>query len=304
MSFSDKFAPYGREVQAQGSDIAGTCYCLYAILPLISITEFLAGDLVNGLVEIFVSFIFLVFLLFLNRGRYHFAASGVSITAFIVLAFVSFMASEPSQYFIYRNAIYFVTANSLAFLFVHNRRLPFVIAISGAVGIVLFVFIHLVPAGVPASFFLNQLVISLFFYGLINYTLFKNMSLRDETNRELDAERQKDAAYMENLSTLVEGVSVNFEKLGLLNARFEDIRARIGEANRAIEGISTRIDDIEGATQGSLSQTAIIGERVGELNRSIEEESAAQIESSASINEMVASIRSVADSATRRRKAM
>ncbi len=304
MSFSDKFASYGREVQRKAPILRILIIVCIVALPLISITEFLANDVVNGIVELFVSLLFLVFLLLLNRGKYRFASSAVSITAFIVLAFVSFMSPEPSKYLIYRNAVYFITANSLAFLFVHNRRLPLVIAIAGGAGIVVFVFAFLMPAGVPVADFLNQLIISLFFYTLINYTLIKNMTLRDETNRELDGERQKDAAYMENLSTLVQGVSVNFEKLGLLNTRFEDIRARIGEANRAIEAIGSRIEDIEGSTRGSLSQTATIGDRVGELNHSIEEESAAQIESSASINEMVASIRSVADSATRRRKAM
>lgn len=71
-----------------------------------------------------------------------------------------------------------------------------------------------------------------------------------------------------------------------------------------MRAIEDRVVELENASESSLGAAESIGERIQDLNKSIEEESTAQIQSSASINEMVASIRSVADSSSRRRTSM
>ena len=56
------------------------------------------------------------------------------------------------------------------------------------------------------------------------------------------------------------------------------------------------------ATNESTSASDLIGSKIEQLNKEIDEQVSAQVESSASINEMVASINSVADSASKRQR--
>ena len=109
---------------------------------------------------------------------------------------------------------------------------------------------------------------------------------------------------MDKLNLVIEEAFKNLDTLGNLTARMDEIRKRVSDAGSAISKIEEQIHRLEENGVESTSAVELIALRITDLNQSIENESAAQIESSASINEMVASIQNVAGSAARRRSAL
>lgn len=171
-------------------------------------------------------------------------------------------------------------------------------------GFPLFGFLQLLPAGIAISEIFSRIIVSLILYGLTSFFIIKYADFALQLNRELTEERARGDAQLEHLSKLVQGAAANMNAAGSLSARVEQIRRLVADATVSMDAIETRIKELDASSDSSNEATELIGKRIAELNGNIEEESAAQIESSASINEMVASIRSVADSATRRKTGM
>ena len=189
-------------------------------------------------------------------------------------------------------------------MFNYTQLTAYIIVGTGTLGLLAFSFGRLLPAGIALGAILNQLVVSLVIYGLLSYFLIMAASISNQFYAELERERNKLSAKMDKLNLVVQGAFKNLDSLGNLSVRMDEIRSLVADAGAAIAKIEGQIHNLEQNTNESTMAAELIADRITGLNQSIENESAAQIESSASINEMGASIRNVAESAARRRTAL
>ncbi len=302
--FMEKYADASAEVKKKAPVLRIVQFVVVALLPLIAVSDFVTGDVLNSIFELVLLIGILVALSALHAGRYGFASVLTVTAATAMLTLLSFVGAKHELLSLFRDAMYYIVAFTLASLFVRDRRIPLAIAIGGGLAQVLIAVVWILPAGVALGAVVNQLLITLTVYGLTAFFVMKSASLSAEINNELQAERAINADRLRRLSTVVEGAGVNLKSMGALAARVDDIRALIADAAASMHAIEERVAELERASDGSLDAAVGIGERIQDLNKSIEEESAAQIQSSASINQMVASIRSVADSSSRRRASM
>uniref|UniRef100_A0A7C3E5T9 Methyl-accepting transducer domain-containing protein n=1 Tax=Gracilinema caldarium TaxID=215591 RepID=A0A7C3E5T9_9SPIR len=269
---------------------------ILVVLPIAFISDFLTGDLVNSAFEASVFVAMAVAFFILQRGNYVLASRITILAAGILLLLMSMVTGDnPVTSQLFRNIAYYTLVLALAVLFNFTLLTAYIIVGTGTLGLIAFSFGLLLPAGIALGAILNQLVVSLVIYGLLSYFLIMGASISNQFYTELERERNKLSAKMDKL---------NLVALGNLSVRMDEIRSLVADAGAAIAKIEGQIHNLEKNTNESTMAAELIADRITGLNQSIENESAAQIESSASINEMVASIRNVAESAARRRTAL
>lgn len=302
--FASRFASSNLDVRKKAPLLRTILFVIVCLLPPVTISDFATGDTVNAGVELVLLAIQLAALGLLYSGRFEISSRLVIFSLFPVLFVMSFLGEHPEPSFLYRNALYLMPPVALASLLLRGSRVPIVFSSIGALSLVVYAFAFVMPAGFTVLQMINQLVVAVVLFGALTFFVLSSAAVSRRVNDELEAERARASGKLQILSTAIESSSANLDRLGTLTARVEDIRSLIGSAAGAVEDMERRIADLDGASARSEAAADLIRDRIADLSKSIEEESAAQIESSASINEMVASIGSVADSATRRRNAM
>lgn len=275
------------------------------LLPIVFISDFLTADMINASLEAAVFLVMAVAFFILLRGNYA-VASRVTILAVGILMFLMSMVigDAPNAILLFRNISYYTLVLALVILFNFTNITASIVIGIGALGLIIIAFGRLLPAGLGLSLVLSNLVISLALFGLISYFLKTAASISSQFYTELERERNKLSEKMDKLNLVIEEAFKNLDTLGNLTARMDEIRKRVSDAGSAISKIEEQIHRLEENGVESTSAVELIALRITDLNQSIENESAAQIESSASINEMVASIQNVAGSAARRRSAL
>ncbi|MFA6504548.1 MAG: methyl-accepting chemotaxis protein [Treponemataceae bacterium] len=304
LKFTDYYSDASPEIKKKAPMLRIVILIVMVLMPIVAITDFLTADIVNSAIETLIFALFAVSYFLLNSGRYDAASRMAVYSAFSLLFLMTIIVSDPNPMHLYRNSLLFMLAISFGGMFMTARKQLVIMASIGAVAHIAFVLFRLLPAGLTIRELINYLVVSEVVYGLACFFVIKSTFLSWTINRELDAERAQSADRIIRLSSVVEGSRINMESMSDIATRVREIRSLIAESTEAVRAIEVRVGQLEGATDNATAAAQRIAQRVDGLNGNIEEESTAQIQSSASINEMVASIRSVADSAGRRRVSM
>jgi methyl-accepting chemotaxis protein len=302
--FIDRFPPDARRQRQRAPLLRVVLLVGICLLPLVAVSDFLTGDILNAGLEMAMLAIFGSALRILYLGRYELAARIIVVPIFLLLGFMAFAIADPTPFSLYRNAFFFLAVFTLSLLLLEGKRLPFALAAIGGLTLPVFALLRLPAPVFGLGLIINQLLTALVLYSLVSLFAWLTADLQEKVFAELAGERAAAAERLAKLETVLDGTADNMQTLNSLSVRVDAIRRLIGEATAALEAINRRADLLEGDSASVSGAAGVIASRIGELNRNIEDESAAQIESSASINEMVASIRSVADSATRRRASM
>ena len=304
IKLADRYADASPEIRKKAPILRTVLLTVMILLPLIAISDFLTADFVNSISEMVILLLFSVSFLLLSRARYDLAARTAVFSSFGLLLFMAFAGAEPIPQTLYRNSLFYLLSVSFGSMFITDRRYLVGMTAVGAAAHLAFAAAVLFPAGLPAAAIVNNLLINLILFGLGCFFMIRSASLAWGLNSDLEAERAAAAERIERLSTVIQGTGANMESMGLISAWVEEIRRHISGATEAVKAIEVRLSDLEKASDESTDAVDLIARRIQGLNGNIEEQSAAQIQSSASINEMVASVRSVADSANRRKTAM
>ncbi|MCX7948876.1 MAG: methyl-accepting chemotaxis protein [Treponemataceae bacterium] len=303
--FVDLYKDAGPEVAQKALRLRAILLLVLIIMPVVSVLDFVTGDFVNSIFELSLVVINGIAFIILYRGNYKRAAFLAIIATTVMLLIMSLVVSSREATLLYRNVAFNAVVLAFIVLFSNDIRLAVGISlIQATISLVLFAFAFLIPAGLPISAIVINLVISLVLHFFLSYLLFSSTKIQNELNKALRDSNERDQQQIEKYGTIVEGIAKNLESLGQLSNLLQRIRDLLSESTGAVISIEARIRDLENAADTTNQAATTIGKRIEDLNRNIEDQSAAQIESSASINEMVASIRNVAESANRRRASL
>ncbi|GAB1484762.1 hypothetical protein MASR2M78_35800 [Treponema sp.] len=302
--FQETYANHSAELQRKAPILRAILIVAIIVLPIMAISNFVVNEPIKSALEMILFLFFLVILLILTKGQYKIAAMLLIGSSYFSLFVVSMTFIDADSLLLFRNLAYYIMVIIMAQLLLPKGKLVWILILISASALPFFTFVRLLPAGLPLRDLVNKLVISSIFFGLISFFSKKAGDVSIAINSELEAERAVSLERLKKLSSVVEGAGSNLASMGKLSARVDEIRSLVSDAKNSMTGIEGKVVELETASVGSSEAAERIRERIVGLKNSIEEESSAQIESSASINEMVASIRSVADSATRRRSSM
>ncbi|MBL8968038.1 MAG: hypothetical protein JNG85_13610 [Spirochaetaceae bacterium] len=276
---------------------------LMIIMPIIAVSDFVTGDVLFGGIELFLLAVFAFSFFLLRAGKYALVSRFASGVVWLAMGFLGVTGPADDPTAIYRVVVYLTTALAFASFFLLDRLIPILLAVAGATIVAVFWgFTILGKHGIGLA--LNMLLAASIFNALAAFLIILPTRLGRAISGDLEAERERGAERLELLRRAAERSEDNLGALGALTERVVEIRSSVEESAVAMGRIKGRLAELDRAADAATSEAASIGERMRDLNNHIESETAAQVESAASVNQMVASIASVADSARKRRDGM
>jgi len=276
---------------------------LVILLPIVAASDLVTGDTLFGLIEVFLFAVFVASFFLLRAGKYLLVSRFASILVWLAMAFISYNGRADGTSSVYRVVIFLATAVAFSSFFLLDSLVPIVLAAANALVIGAYSFLRL-AGSMSAGETLNNVIVSQLFNALVLFLVIQPTRLGRSISEELEAERGRGASRLATLNRAAAGSEENLRSIGALAGRVEEIRSAVETASKAAARIESGLARIDRAADAATAEAASIGDRMRELNGHIEAEASAQIESAASVNEMVASIGSVADSARKRRDGM
>ena len=276
---------------------------LVVLLPIVAASDLVTGDTLFGLIEVFLFAVFVASFFLLRAGKYVLVSRFASILVWLAMAFIGYNGRADGTSSVYRVVIFLATAVAFSSFFLLDSLVPIVLAAANALVIGAYTFLRL-AGSMSAGETLNNLIVSQLFNALVLFLVIQPTRLGRSISEELEAERGRGASRLATLNRAAAGSEENLRSIGALAGRVEEIRSAVETASQAAARIESGLARIDRAADAATAEAASIGERMRELNGHIEAEASAQVESAASVNEMVASIGSVAESARKRRDGM
>jgi methyl-accepting chemotaxis protein len=240
----------------------------------------------------------------LYKGQYKRAAYVETITINLFAIAMCMIIDNPNVSLLYANIGYYMIALSVMILFIDSASVVLAWGIAFAVAQVVFALFVLMPRGLSAAAVLPDMFGSILVYLMGSFFLYMQARLSLQFRADLNAEREKLQLQMDKMTKVLTGSTATFNSLQQITSQADSIRSLISDSGSSIESINRKVDDIGRGADDSLAATNTIGVQITELNKHIQNESAAREESSASINQMVSSVKTVADSAQREKEIM
>lgn len=291
------------EIRKKGPILRVFVIALMILLPIVAASDLVTGDILFGAIEVFLFLVFAASFFLLRAGRYVLVSRFASVLVWLAMAFISYNGRADGPSSVYRLVIFLATAVAFSSFFLLDGLAPILLAGANALVIGAYSLFRLAGAMSPGET-LNNVIVSQMFNFLVLFLVIQPTRLGRAISEDLEAERGRGAARLATLNRAAAGSEENLRSIGALAGRVADIRSAVEAASKAAARIERGLAGIDRAADAATAEAASIGERMRELYGHIESESAAQVESAASVNEMVASIGSVADSARKRRDGM
>jgi methyl-accepting chemotaxis protein len=273
------------------------------VLPIVGISDLIVGDYVSGAGELALFAAVLVSLLLLRSGRYRIASR---IAAFVFYAGTTFLAlntpaSEPIV--VFKLITYTSAALAFSSFFLVDAGVPVLLAGLNGLGAILYIVIGF-SGSLKLGGVVNESLVALIFSSLISFLIIAPMRMSRGISGDLVEERGRSDERTALLEAAAARSETNLGAIGELSGKVADIREAADAALEAVSRIELRLHELDSAADEATSEAGSIGNRVSDLNRHIQTEASAQEESAASVNQMVASLSSVADSARKRREGL
>jgi methyl-accepting chemotaxis protein len=291
------------EVKKKTPILKGFLIIILVLLPILTISDFVTGDILFGFVECLCVGVFVACYFLLRKGKYSAASYLSAFLTWLAVALISYTGEAGTALSVYRVIVYLLAASAFASFFLLSLLVPIIMAAANFAVIVLF-FLLRAKAPLLGGGSGNVFIVALFFTFLLQFVILQLARLGRLVGEDLDIEKKKGEGRLAVMHDAGEKSESNLRSIGSLTQRVEDIRSAAGAITDAIALISKGLGELDRAADAATLEAGSIGERMRELNGHIESQSAAQIESAASVNEMVASIGNVADSARKRREGM
>ncbi len=276
---------------------------LLCILPVVTIIDLISGDYEVFLGEAIVIFIVALSIYLLQKGHYVASSRIASVIFYVAAVAIALTHPLTETGSIFRLVTYSSAALGFASFFLVENTWPLVVAgINGAGAII---YLVIVFAGkIPTGELIAEIATTTLFSSIVNFFIIISVRM----GRGISTRLEKTGREAEEKAAILHAAAgrseENLRSTGVLSDRVLEIRA-------ASEAVQASVVKIEGSLAGldrnadiADKEARLIGDRVQELNKHIETEVSAQEESAASVNNMVMSVATVADSARERRESL
>lgn len=267
-------------------------------LPILSSMEFGQGKTINGIAE--AVFIIPVIIGIILALRKHFkpAATLLVITTYAFATILSCIVNEQGAILVYRNCTYFFLALAMALTFSNSLKLTKTLSFCMNAVQIIFCFVLMLPTGYsPASKIITLCVMSSVLYNLICALFFSYAKITESLMKTVSEQKAELAGELHHVSRIVKGSTANLEAISNLTESVSGIRELVTDSVEAMTQIDTKVKNIDDGADAALSEAQSISNNIRELAESISSMTLSQSETQKSVNNMVQTIRGVADSA-------
>jgi methyl-accepting chemotaxis protein len=276
---------------------------LLCVLPVIGVSDFLTGDYKSGAGELTFMAVTLGAILLMRKGRYK-AASRIAAAVFWVgTLYLALSQSFAEPVAVYRVVAYTGAALGFSSFFLVENAWPMIQASFNTALAVAYIVIGF-GGKFPVGDLVNVAIAATIFSGLLGFLFIIPTRMGRGISGELVTAKKAGEERAAALRSAMERSEANLRSTGALSDRVLEIRSASEAALESVSRIETSLADLDAASDAATTEASSIGQRVEDLTRHIETEVSAQEESAASVNQMVSSVATVADSARSRREAL
>lgn len=271
--------------------------CVIA-LAVLSSMEFGSGKTVNGIAEAsFIIPVIVGIILALNK-KFKPAATLLVITAYAFATILSFIVNEQGAILVYRNCTYFFLALAMALTFSSSLKLTHILSLLMNIVQLIFCFVLLAPTGYsPRSKIITLFIMSTVLYNLICQLFFAYARIVDSLMTTVSSQKTDLANELQHVSKIVKGSTANLEAISNLSDSVSNIRTLVTTSVNSMSLIDAKVRNIDSGADSALTEAKSISGNISSLAESITNMTVSQAETQKSVNNMVSTIREVADSA-------
>lgn len=283
-------------VRTKAPNVAVVLSVVALLLPVTIVNDLLDGRIVNASLTVVIEAIIIFSISQLYRGRFRSATLTPLVLITLVLVALSVVIEPESAFQVYVIAVYMVPPLVLSLVISETEWHTLAVALVGVATIVvvsLFV-IRPVLTVEDAAFVVSRLMTTTVIYLLTGFFAFRvartsrhSMEIIEQTNR-----RNEEALH--SISQIVQDADSSVDALRSVESQFEtaqlgahDIRSQTKSVNERIAGLRETVDH-------ALSFIRKTADRVSGFHEQVDEQNTVVQESTAAVNQMSASLDSVA----------
>lgn len=302
-AFADRFGGIKSDTGRKATLLRAVCIAFLCIIPFGFVLDSLRHSM-SAWAEGCAIPLFIISLVVLYHNEYKKAAYIASITIACFAISLCLIIDEATVTLLYANIGYYMIALTVMELFVSNTLSIDIAGVMFAITQLIFAIFILSPKGIPLPKVLPDTFGSLLVFALGYFFVRMIAVLSARFQSDLNQERLNLQNQMDKMSQVLTGTSATMQSLENITSQATAIRSLVSDSGASINSITGKVNVIGNGADKSLAATNTIGTQITELNKHIQNEAAAREESSASINQMVTSIKTVADSAQNEKEIM
>lgn len=268
------------------------------------VRDFSTADYLGIFFEIASIVVFAVSFVLIKQDKYSYS-SFASVCAFIILAMgLSFDTSNLSIVSLYKNIVFFMLATTFAVVLRIRKRFTIVIFAIAVIVQLIVTFYFLAPVVTEKTELFTTLVLSIFLLMLETFVLVNELLCLELNEQDLKQAHNESVNQVSQMTNILTSGKATLNSLEQMNEHIGQIKILLDSSSNTIGEMTKEVSIMNKNGEETNSATDIIGNRIDLLNLLIQGYIAALKESSESINQMVASIKTVASSANYANNAM
>lgn len=294
---AEVYAEAGIIVRTRAPRVLVVLIVIAVLLPAIMVNDTLAGDFVNLVLEAVILGAVIVSIFMLFRGRYRFASVVPLVAATVAVIALSVVIEVEAPHQVYVVSLYMAAPLLFSLAMSEHTWQTFAVAAVGLVTTVSVTFAKIQPtlAATPAGEQVGEMLLA----SVVLYLIIASMAVlvADSNSRAL---RRIEAAAEETSSTLHKVAQVSSEARSSLDSSqvvqtdYAQVRQSIADIREQMHLVERRIGGLRENLSNALASVKAIADRVVGFHAQVDEQNTVVQESTAAVNEMAASLDSVA----------
>ena len=276
---------------------------LLVILPLVSLTDFLSADYTVFAGQVAVIAAVAGSYVLLRKNHYRASSRLASAIFYCGTVFIALAHPFTDSAGVFRLITYTSAALGFASFFLIENAWPMIIAGANTTAATLYLVIGF-AGKIPTTILIAEIATVILFSTVLNFFVIISTRTGRGISIQLDKAGREAAEKTALLRAAASRSEGNLRSTGLLSERVQEIHSAAEAVQESVTRIGESLSGLDNAADAATGEAHSIGSRVMDLTRHIETEVSAQEQSAASVNNMVQSVATLADSARERRKSL
>lgn len=275
-----------------------------AALPITIGAELFRGNVVSLVLQLALFTAMLLSLLSLLRGKYRLASTISLLASQLALTALAFFVNPQAVYQVYTISVYMIAPLVFSVVISEKPLNTLLILIYGMVIFLLTSYLRVfLPLGLSMAEFLPPLITATVFYALIGFFAYRIVAVNLSAMLELEANAKRNFEILGKIVDLMGEASDANTVIKNLGQDFRNAEQSIRAIFTQVEALNTGTDSLHRNIDLANSSVRNTANMARGFDTQIEDQNAVVLESTAAVNQMSASLDSVAMITSEKKKA-
>ncbi len=297
------YADRGIVVRTKAPQVLFVLVTIALLLPIVLINDLVGGDFVNAAIELLIIITMLVSIIMLYKGKFRVASVvPLSVATLAVIALSAFIVVQ-SRFQVYNVAVYVMPPILLSLAMSESEWFTAGVAVIGMITIFAVTYLKIVPetitaASAPIS---EQLIGALVIYLLISVFAFLVAAANRRAMQNVEASSRQATQTLNEVVQISNNAQSSLDSSKSVENDHKHVQQSVAQIRSQIQVLEKSIVNLRDNMKNALGSIASTTERVSDFHGQVDDQNSVVLESTAAVNEMSASLDSVAD-ITKKRK--